>query len=310
MIKQNHQPVLVAEILVGLAIIENGYYIDATFGRGGHSQKILEGLGPEGRLLAIDQDPSAIAAAQFEPFSNDARFQIEFSNFANIGKIAEKKGVMGKVNGILLDLGVSSPQLDDATRGFSFMKTGPLDMRMNPETGKDVATWLNHAPEQEITQVLREFGEERHASRIAAAIIQARARKPLQTTTELADLITATVPSRELNKHPATRTFQALRIFINKELSTLSLCLKQCLDILAPGGRLAVISFHSLEDQIVKDFMQIESRGHAPEKLPLREHELVRRLRIINRLIRPAEAEIRKNRRARSARLRIMEKII
>ncbi len=310
MMKRPHEPVMTAEVLVGLAIIKNGYYIDATFGRGGHSQKILESLGPEGRLLAIDQDPSAIVAAQFEPFVNDARFQIEFSNFAEIDKIAKTKGWTGKVNGIVLDLGVSSPQLDDPLRGFSFMQTGPLDMRMNPQGGKDAASWLNQAPEREIAKVIKEFGEERFASKIAAAIVQARSLKPLQTTTELAELVTKAVPKREADKHPATRTFQALRVFINKELSALSSCLTQSLAVLAPGGRLVVISFHSLEDQIVKEFMQTESQGTAPRKLPLREHEMVRRLKVIDRLIRPTEEEIQRNRRARSARLRIMEKVI
>lgn len=310
MLKRSHEPVMTAEVLTGLAIIKDGYYIDATFGRGGHSQNILESLGPKGRLLAIDQDPSAIAAAKFEPFINDARFQIELSNFAEIGRIVETKGWTGKVNGILLDLGVSSPQLDDPKRGFSFMQTGPLDMRMNPQSGRDAASWLNQAPEREIAKVIKEFGEERFASKIAAAVVRARSLKPLQTTTELAELVTKTVPKRETDKHPATRTFQALRVFINKELSVLASCLTQSLTVLAPGGRLVVISFHSLEDQIVKEFMQTESQGVVPHKLPLREHEMVRRLKVINRLIRPTEIEIQRNRRARSARLRIMEKII
>lgn len=304
-----HQPVLMAEILEGLAIRRDGFYIDGTFGRGGHSAQILQRLGPNGRLLAIDQDPAALSAAQQPPFVNDARFLMKSASFAQMGEIVNEQGWMGKVNGVLLDLGVSSPQLDDPIRGFSFRQTGPLDMRMNPQRGMDAATWLNSAEEREITEVIREYGEERFARRIARAIVAARAQKPLSTTTELADIIDKAVPFREPNKHPATRSFQAIRIFINQELTVLGQCLGQCLDVLAIGGRLAVISFHSLEDRIVKQFMQEQARGDAPFRLPLRDAQIMRRLRLVSRLIRPSMAETNSNPRARSARLRIAEKL-
>lgn len=305
-----HQPVLCVEVIAGLAIEPNGYYIDATFGRGGHSALILASLGPEGRLLAIDQDPSAIAAAQFQPFLNDARFTIESASFTELTELVMERDWMGKVSGVLMDLGVSSPQLDDPARGFSFRQAGPLDMRMNPNRGISAADWLNKAGETEIAQVLREYGEENFSRRIARAIINIRQEKPLTTTVELANLIVAAVPFHEPNKHPATRSFQAIRIFINQELTALSTALKQCLPILKVGGRLAVISFHSLEDRIVKQFMQAQARGDAPDKLPLRDSQIVRRLRLVSRLIRPTAAEIELNPRARSARLRIAEKIV
>ncbi len=306
---KEHEPVLSAEVVAGLAIQPDGYYIDATFGRGGHSALILQNLGPEGRLLAIDQDPSAITAAQLPPFSGDSRFSIQYASFVDLASIAAEQGWTGKVSGILLDLGVSSPQLDDPARGFSFRHAGPLDMRMNPQTGSSAADWLNHAQEPEITQVLREYGEERFARRIAHAIISARAEKPLTTTQELAALISQAVPFHEPGKHPATRSFQAIRIFINQELTALQTVLSECLPVLKRGGRLAVISFHSLEDRIVKHFMQEQARGDALDKLPLRETQIVRRLRVVSRLIRPNEAETDFNPRARSARLRIAEKL-
>lgn len=306
---QTHQPVLCAEVMMGLSINPSGYYVDATFGRGGHSALILKSLGPLGRLLAIDQDPSAIAMAESEPFSKDSRFTIQSASFAHLGELVAEQGWTGKVSGVLLDLGVSSPQLDDPARGFSFRQSGPLDMRMNPERGKSAADWLNHAEETEIAEVLREYGEERFSRRIARAIVTARQQKPLSTTLELAALINDAVSFHEPNKHPATRSFQAIRIFINQELTSLTTCLSQCLPILKVGGRLVVISFHSLEDRIVKQFMQEEARGDAPDKLPLREDQIIRRLRLVSRLIRPTATETNSNPRARSARLRIAEKI-
>lgn len=305
----SHIPVMSAEVIEGLDIDAAGYYIDATFGRGGHSALILKKLGPEGRLLAIDQDPAAVASAQLPPFQGDSRFKIRAASFTGLTQLVMEQGWMAKVSGILLDLGVSSPQLDDPERGFSFRHAGPLDMRMNPQRGMSAADWLRQAGEGEITQVLKEYGEERFARRIAGAIVRARLEKPLTGTLELAALIAAAVPFREPGKHPATRSFQAIRIFINEELSALQDCLTQCLSILKPGGRLAVISFHSLEDQIVKRFMQEQARGDAPDKLPLQEAQIVRRLRIVSRLIRPGTAETDINPRARSARLRIAEKI-
>ncbi len=304
-----HQSVLSEEVIVGLAIEPSGFYVDATFGRGGHSGLILKNLGPEGRLLAVDQDPAAKVAAQREPFSNDSRFIFKSASFADLQGLLMELGWLGKVSGLLLDLGVSSPQLDDPARGFSFRHSGPLDMRMNPSRGQTAAQWLNHAQENQIVQVLQEYGEERFARRIAREIVAARRNKPFTETLELAEVIANAVPFREPNKHPATRSFQAIRIFINQELTALQTCLSQCLSILKIGGRLAVISFHSLEDGIVKQFIQEQARGDAPDKLPLTEAQIVRRLRIINRLIKPSAAEIDKNPRARSARLRIAEKM-
>lgn len=310
MAHQAHQSVMNAAVMTGLAVDPQGFYIDGTFGRGGHSALILASLGPEGRLLAIDQDPSAIAAAQSRPFLNDPRFSIRQASFAQLAEITAVQGWMGKVSGVLLDLGVSSPQLDDPQRGFSFRHSGPLDMRMNPEQGMSAAQWLNQAEETAIVQVLRDYGEENFARRIARAIIAVRKVKPLATTGELAALIADAVPVHEPNKHPATRSFQAIRIFINQELMALQAALTQCVSVLKTGGRLVVISFHSLEDRIVKQFMQTQARGDAPDKLPLRETQIVRRFRLVSRLIRPAAAEIDNNPRARSARLRIAEKLV
>jgi len=304
-----HKPVLSAEVMTGLAIIPGGYYMDCTFGRGGHSALILEKLGPEGRLLAIDLDPSAMAAAKAQPFASDPRFIFKTASFGDLTALVNEQGWMGKVSGILLDLGVSSPQLDDPLRGFSFRQEGPLDMRMDPQRGMSAAEWINQAEESEIAKVLRDYGEENFSRRIARSIVAQRKANPITTTTQLSKLIANAVPFHEPNKHPATRSFQAIRIFINEELDVLESCLAQCLPVLKVGGRLAVISFHSLEDRIVKHFMQQHARSHLLDKLPLREHQIVRRLRLINRLIRPTVVEIDRNPRARSARLRIAEKL-
>lgn len=304
-----HQPVLTEEVLNGLDITEDGYYVDATFGRGGHSRLILQKLGPQGRLLAIDQDPAAVKAGLQQPFAEDPRFIIRAGSFVKLKEFVAEQEWNGKVKGILLDLGLSSPQVDDPSRGFSFSKPGPLDMRMNPQQEMSAATWLNTADENKIAQVLYEYGEERFSRRIARAIVAARMEKPLETTTELAQIIARSMPYHERQKHPATRCFQAIRIFINQELTVLKSCLNQSLEVLAIGGRLGVISFHSLEDRIVKQFIHLHAQGEILHKLPIIEAKINRRLRKVGPLIRPQKAEIVLNPRARSARLRIAEKL-
>lgn len=305
-----HAPVLLAETIAGLNIQPDGIYVDATFGRGGHSSAILKRLGPKGQLLAIDQDPEAVLTATQGPWQNDPRFSVVHASFDALEAIIVERGLQGKVNGVMLDLGVSSPQLDDATRGFSFLREGPLDMRMNNTTGMDAATWINKAEPNAIATVLREYGEERFAKRIANAIIQRREDTPIITTTDLAELIAAACPVHDRHKHPATRSFQAIRIFINRELDLLKACLVQCLAVLAVNGRMCVISFHSLEDRIVKRFIQRESQTHHyPSEMPLKDSEMVRRLRKVGKLVIASATELENNLRARSARLRIAEKI-
>lgn len=305
----DHRPVLLKEVIAGLAIKPNGIYIDATFGRGGHSQSILQRLGPTGKLVAFDKDPKAIASGKIGPFE-DPRFCIVHGSFTQLKKTMQDRDWCGKVNGILLDLGVSSPQLDDPERGFSFSKDGPLDMRMNTTTGMDAATWINQAARDDIARVLWEYGEERYAKRIANAIGKARENQPITRTKQLSDIIARAIPTREIKKHPATRSFQAIRIFINNELDELRDGLEQSLDVLAVGGRLCVISFHSLEDRIVKRFMQRESRNAAyPPDLPIQEKHMHYRLHKIGSLIRSSKEEMSNNPRARSARLRIAEKV-
>lgn len=302
-----HVPVLLNEAIIGLAIKSNGCYLDGTFGRGGHSQAILEQLDAQGCLAVIDKDPAAIAAGK-KKFADDTRihfFQGSFSQMAECAKMFFNK----PVDGVLLDLGVSSPQLDDATRGFSFRKDGPLDMRMDVNRGITAADWLNKATAAEIAKVLWEYGEERASRRIAQAIVTARATQPFTRTKQLADLIARCVPYSEPGKHQATRSFQAIRIFINQELEDLQKGLQAALDILAIQGRLAVISFHSLEDRIVKQFMNTQAKGEeALRKLPLSAEQLGIRLRLIGKAIKPSEKECAHNVRARSAILRIGEK--
>lgn len=307
----SHCPVLLHEVLENLAIKPDGIYLDGTFGRGGHSVEILKILGPNGHLLAIDKDTAAIEAARNKGLCNDPRFCIEQGSFTSLYTHVASKEWMGKVDGILLDLGVSSPQLDDATRGFSFLRDGPLDMRMDNTQTKDAKYWINTAEEHEIADVLKTYGEERYAKRIAGHIVNARKESPIETTGRLAQIVTVAHPRWEPHKNPATRTFQAIRIFINRELEELKQVLPQSLDILKIGGRLLVISFHSLEDKIVKDFLNIYgSTAHLPRELPLTELELQSGLRLkkINGAIRATEAEIAQNPRARSAILRVMEK--
>lgn len=305
-----HESVLLREAIAELAIKEGGIYVDATFGRGGHSQAILERLGPQGRLLAIDLDPEAIAVAKKPPFLSDARFEIEHASFSELEALISKRGWLGKVDGVLLDLGVSSPQLDDQARGFSFLRDGPLDMRMDPSRGIDAMTWINQADANDIANVLYQYGEERFSRRIARAIVSARETTRIETTTQLAKIIEKANPKKEKHKHPATRSFQAIRIFINQELAALTQCLPQVLEVLSVGGRMCVISFHSLEDRIVKQFIQREAVGDVyPPHFPIPYDQLKRRLRIVGKSIQASEAELQQNPRARSARLRIAEKL-
>lgn len=304
-----HQPVLLKETLAGLAVKPEGLYVDATFGRGGHSAAILSQLGEQGRLLAIDQDPEAITTAE-KRFGKDVRFEIVHGNFESLGDIVAGQGLRHKVDGILLDIGVSSPQLDDASRGFSFLKPGKLDMRMNPEAGQSAAQWLATVEEYELVTVLRRYGEERFAKRIARAIVETRIDTEINDTVQLAGLISAAVPKKEKNKHPATRSFQAIRIFINRELEVLELALQSAVDVLSIGGRLVVISFHSLEDRIVKRFMRDLARGpQMPKDLPVMQKDVDQPFRLIGRAIKPTAEEIAANPRARSSVLRVLERV-
>lgn len=304
-----HAPVLLEEAVERLAVKPDGVYVDATYGRGGHSRGILARLGPAGRLFAMDRDPEAVAAAEAE-WRSDPRFAYRRAAFSMLEQWMQQVGMRGQVNGVLLDLGVSSAQLDTPARGFSFLHDGPLDMRMDPGSGESAADWLQRAGEAEIALVIARYGEERYARRIARAIVTARANAPLQTTQQLSAVVSAAVPTREHHKHPATRTFQAVRIFINRELEELGACLEQCLAVLAPGGRLVVISFHSLEDRLVKRFMRAEARGAAPDPhAPWLEPPAHPRLRIIGKALRPGPAEIARNPRARSAVLRTAERL-
>ncbi len=304
-----HLPVLLREVLDGLAVQADGIYLDGTFGRGGHTAAILDRLGPQGRLYAIDKDPEAVQVAQ-DRFAQDAHFHIQRGTFAMLGELAREHGIAGRISGVLLDLGVSSPQLDDARRGFSFLKDGPLDMRMDPDSGMNAAQWLAVAAETEIVRVLQGYGEERFARRIARTIVQTRVEQPILTTHQLADLIAVAVPARERNKNPATRSFQALRIHINQELQDLESALEQVVEVLAPGGRLAVISFHSLEDRMVKRFMRRESHGEEmPLDLPVTGGPAPGRLRVLGKAVQAGADECAENPRARSAMLRLAERM-
>ena len=301
-----HIPVLLAEAIDALAVRPDGCYVDGTFGRGGHSRALLARLGPAGRLIALDRDPTAIAAGQAIA---DARFMLVHARFAELGRVLEELGI-DAVDGVLLDIGVSSPQLDDAARGMSFRQDAPLDMRMDTSRGETVAQWLARAEEADIREVIRDYGEERFASAIAKAIVAARSERPVDTTYELAQIVAAAVRTREAGQHPATRSFQALRIFINKELEELSLVLPQALAALAPGGRLAVISFHSLEDRIVKRFMVDQATPPQPPRgLPLRADQLPQPTMKLVARIRAGAEEVLRNPRARSATLRVAEKV-
>ena len=306
-----HVSVLLQESIDGLAIKPDGIYIDCTFGRGGHSSHILEQLNEDGRLIAIDRDPTAIEAAK--RFADVANFTIEHTPFSELLAVAQKHDMVGKVDGILMDLGVSSPQLDEADRGFSFMKPGPLDMRMDYTRGISAADWLAKADEDDIVFALKTYGEEKFARRIARKIVNTRAESPLLTTTELANLVASTVPrSKVEKKHPATRTFQGIRIYINSELVEIEKALESSLQVLKPEGRLSVISFHSLEDRIVKQFIRKQSQGkQVPRGLPMTEEELNKgkTLKPIGKAIKPSEQEIASNSRARSSVLRVAERL-
>lgn len=306
----SHLSVLLNESIDGLAINPDGVYMDATFGRGGHSKQILNRLSEQGRLIAIDRDPTAIQAAK--AFADDARFSIHHSAFSNLQQVAEELNLVGKIDGILMDLGVSSPQLDDAERGFSFMREGPLDMRMDTSKGMSAAQWLATAEEQDITQVIKEFGEEKFGKRIAHAIVNTRQLTPITTTLQLAKIIDEAVPVKDKFKHPATRSFQAIRIYINSELDEIKTGLKAALETLAPGGRMAVISFHSLEDRLVKRFMREQSRGlNVPAGLPIRQEEIdaAKAMKTLGKAIKPSPEELEVNVRARSSVLRVAEKL-
>lgn len=304
-----HVSVLLHESINGLSIQADGIYVDGTFGRGGHSRLILEHLNASGRLIGIDKDQEAIDYAK-QHFSDDPRFTIVQGTFAKLGLISKDLGVHGRINGILLDLGVSSPQLDNPERGFSFMQEGPLDMRMDLEQSLNAARFVNEAEPAEMAMIFKEYGEERFARRIANAIVTARDIKPISNTAVLAEVVKAANPKWEKHKHPATRVFQAIRIHVNRELIDLQEGLKHCVDVLDIGGRLAVISFHSLEDRIVKQFMRKEEQGvRPPLGVPVREIDIKTCFKRVGKAIKPQEDEIKKNPRARSAVLRIGEKI-
>jgi len=302
----SHVPVLLEEAVAALDVREGKTYVDATFGRGGHSAAILSRIGVRGRLLALDQDPAALSSGALE----DPRLELIHARFSRMRTVLAERGVQ-RVAGVLLDLGVSSPQLEEPARGFSFAREGPLDMRMDPTRGESAAEWLARADENEIREVIRNHGEERFAKSIAAAIVEARGREPLRTTRQLAEVVGRAVRTREPGQHPATRTFQAVRIHVNQELEELEVALPQAVDLLEPGGRLAVISFHSLEDRIVKRFIRERSSAdRLPRGVPVRASELPKpQLAAVGRAVTPSQAEVARNPRARSAVLRVAEKV-
>lgn len=305
----SHITVLLEEAVTELVTDPDGFYIDGTFGRGGHSARILSCLSDQGRLLAIDKDPLAVAEAQ-RRFGDDPRFSIAHGSFNELATLVAARGMTAQVTGVLLDLGVSSPQLDDPSRGFSFQNDGPLDMRMNTAAGESAAEWINRATEAEIADVLFHYGEERFSRRMAKAVVAERASSPITTTARLASIITAANPRWEKGKNPATRAFQGIRIHINRELEEIETCLDQSLDVLAPKGRLVVISFHSLEDRIVKRFIRKHVKGdeHLPAGLPFTQSMLNQRLNGIGKAVKASAAEVEANPRARSAVMRVAEK--
>lgn len=305
-----HTSVLLQESIDALHINADGIYVDATFGRGGHSRYILQSLSDRGRLIALDRDPQAIEAAK--ALASDSRFEIFHVPFSHLGSVVEELGLQGKVDGVLMDLGVSSPQLDDAERGFSFSRDGKLDMRMDTSRGESAADWLAHAEADEITRVIKEYGEEKFGKRIAHAIVTTRDENPIVSTLQLAKLIDEAVPVKDKHKHPATRSFQAIRIHVNNELGEIETGLQAAAEALKSGGRLAVISFHSLEDRIVKRFMREQSKGmKVPHGMPILESEIAasRVLKTIGKAIKPSVKEIEDNIRARSSVLRVAEKL-
>ncbi len=306
-----HITVLLEEAVEGLCVRADGCYLDGTFGRGGHSRLILERLGPDGHLLGFDKDPLAIATGNALA-AEDGRFVVVQRSFAELGQETAVRGLAGKVSGILLDLGVSSPQLDDAERGFSFLNDGPLDMRMDPSRGVSAAHWIASASEEEIARVFKEYGEERFAKRMARAVVQRRVERPFERTADLAQVLTVANPAWEKGKNPATRAFQGLRIYINNELGDLEHGLDAALEALEVGGRLVVISFHSLEDRIVKLFMRKHAKGEAdklPRDLPIIPEAFLPRLKLIGKPQFASEAELKANPRSRSAVMRVAEKV-
>ncbi|MDF1693001.1 MAG: 16S rRNA (cytosine(1402)-N(4))-methyltransferase RsmH [Zhongshania sp.] len=306
---EQHLTVLLHEAVSALVTNTSGRYIDGTFGRGGHSRQILASLSADGRLLGIDKDAHAFAEG-LELSAADTRFQIARGSFADFAELADAEGMAAPFTGVLLDLGVSSPQLDQAERGFSFMRDGDLDMRMDVDRGMSAAQWIAVADEAEITKVLRDYGEERFAKRIARAIIAAREEQPITRTLQLAKIVTEANPAWEKHKHPATRSFQAIRIFINDELTDLEKLLSKLVDNLEVGGRLVVISFHSLEDRIVKRFMRRQAEGDkVPAYIPVTESQRNRKLKIIGKAVKATEHEVALNPRSRSAVMRVAEKI-
>lgn len=309
MADSQHITVLLNEAVAALVTDTSGFYVDGTFGRGGHSALIMRHLSADGRLLGIDKDLAAIATANAR-FADDPRFAIAHGSFAELAQLVEARGMSGKVAGVLLDLGVSSPQLDEADRGFSFMQDGPLDMRMDQTRGQSAADWVNTASEDDITWVFKEYGEERFAKRMARAIIAERQKTPFTRTKHLAEVIKEANPAWEKGKHPATRAFQAIRIQVNNELTDLDSVLEQALTVLAPGGRLVVISFHSLEDRAVKRFIRRQEMGDpVPKGLPIREDQLNKRMRSLGKAIKASDEEVNANVRSRSAVMRVAEKL-
>lgn len=303
-----HTPVMANEVLDFLVTDTRGIYVDATFGRGGHSKQILEKILEPGRLFAFDRDPDAITAAR-QTYQDDSRFEAIHARFSHL-KIELRQRFPDQVSGIFADLGVSSPQLSNPERGFSFQLDGPLDMRMNPREGIPASTWLQQASEKSIIEVLRSLGEERFAKRIARAIVERRAKSSIQSTRELAHLVASCVPTQERNKHPATRTFMAIRMHLNQELKELSEFLPQSVDLLNRGGRLVVITFHSIEDRFVKRFIRDRAIGApGPDHIPFRQSDFHPTLKILGSALRPSRAEVERNRKARSSVLRVAERI-
>jgi len=304
-----HQTVLLNEAVAALNLKASGNYIDGTFGRGGHSKKILEQLGENAHLFVVDKDPSAIKVAELLK-KEDSRLRIMHGSFSEIKNLVSDVSLLGKIDGVLLDLGLSSPQLDEGERGFSFMRNGPLDMRMNNASGVSAKDWLTKVSEQDLALVIKEYGEERFSKRIARAIVEARNESVIDSTKQLADIVSKAIPAWEKHKHPATRTFQAIRIFINEELDDLQKVLNEVLDVLGTGGRVVVISFHSLEDRIVKTWMNRMAKGDdVPSYIPLSNEQLNKKVRLIGKAIKPSDKEIENNPRARSAIMRIAEKL-
>ena len=304
-----HTTVLLHEAVDALVIDSDGFYVDGTFGRGGHTAELLSKLSPQGSVVAIDKDPQAIAEGQVR-FSEDTRLQLVHGTFADLSEIVAQMGKTGELSGVLLDLGVSSPQIDQAERGFSFMRDGPLDMRMDTSKGLSAAEWIASADEQEIARVIKEYGEERFARRMASAVVKEREKTPITRTVQLAGILAAAHPAWERGRHPATKAFQAIRIFINRELDDLEALLAQIIDTLKVGGRLVVISFHSLEDRRVKRFIRDQEQGiKLPKNLPIRDVDRGVRLIKVGKAVKPAVSEVDGNVRSRSAVMRTAERV-